>query len=349
MRQITQQNTAKRHYVKLVLAMFAIAPTSAALACASCGCTLSSDWGAQGLSSQAGWSVDVRYDTLDQDQLRTGTGTLSALAASKMINSASHSAAEVEQYTHNQYLTTTIDYNQGSSWGLSVIVPYISRSHSTYGSPGNTWDGVTFDAANGAYTSQRADFGDVRVVARYYGFSEQQDTGIQVGLKLPTGGTAQVGNDGVTAVDPGLQVGTGTTDLILGAYHFDNISQNWDYFVQTQFQYALAPSYLNNGGAPGSYRPGDSVNLTGGFRYHGYESFTPEIQINARYVDIDSGTIADTYSTGGTLVYVSPGVSIPLSDKVALHGSVQLPIYQNVNGIQLAPTAIYSVGVRVAF
>ena len=98
-----------------------------------------------------------------------------------------------------------------------------------------------------------------------------------------------------------------------------------------------------------SYRPGDSVNLTGGLRYHGFESFTPTMQINARNVNTDTGDAADKFATGGTLVYFTPGVIVPVTPTVSVYSNVQLPVYQNVNGIQLAPTTIFSIGARLAF
>ena len=52
--------------------------STSALACASCGCTLSSDWESQGFTIQPGLKLDVRYDYLNQDQLRHDTGKISA-------------------------------------------------------------------------------------------------------------------------------------------------------------------------------------------------------------------------------------------------------------------------------
>ncbi len=291
----------------------------------------------------------MRYDTLSQNQLRKGTGTISATAAATTPNPTSTTGdnAEVEKYTDNKYLTTTLDYNDGKTWGVSIAVPYISRSHSTLGING---DGINATAGTGGYDSSISGIGDVRVVGRYYGFSEEKKFGIQFGLKLPTGATRQtsITTDGTASaidVDPGLQLGTGTTDAIIGAYYFDNLNQNWDYFVQAQFQAALNSSNM----AAGSYRPGDSINLTGGLRYHGFETFTPTLQINARNVNVDSGDAADKYATGGTLVYITPGVVVPVSSSFSVYSNVQIPIYQNVNGIQLAPTSIFSVGARLAF
>ncbi len=334
-------------YTKLALALAAIMPSGAAFACASCGCTLNSDFGTQGLSNSSGWSLDVRYDTLNQNQLRKGTGTVSATEAAVTPNPTSSTGdnAEVEKFTDNKYLTATLDYNNGDSWGVSVAVPYIDRTHSTLGING---DGI--NPGDGSYDSSTSGIGDVKVIGRYYGFSENRNFGLQFGLKLPTGNIKQTamttdGSGLITAVDPGLQLGTGTTDLIIGAYYFDNLNQNWDYFLQAQYQSALNTSDM----AGGSYRPGDSINLTGGLRYHGFESFTPTVQLNARQVNTDSGDAADKYATGGTLVYFTPGVVVPVTSTFSVYSNVQIPLYQDVKGIQLAPTSIFSIGARVSF
>jgi len=40
---------------------------------------------------------------------------------------------------------------------------------------------------------------------------------------------------------------------------------------------------------------------------------------------------------------------VPVSKRASLYGFVQLPIYQNVNGVQLVPRYTASVGARFAF
>jgi hypothetical protein len=328
--------------LRLICGVFFAFVAGNALACASCGCTLNSDWGSQGLSNQSGWSGDIRFDAVNQNKLRAGTSSISPLAASQLTNTQLNTPAEVEQYTRTNTLTATLDYSNGDTWGISIVAPYLSRSHSTLGSGS---DGVIFDPQNGAYSSNSSGIGDIRIISRYFGFLDMRNLGVQAGLKLPTGQTNQLANDGVTPVDPGLQLGTGTTDLILGAYYFDNFSDNWGYFLQGQYQHALNQSTINGQ----SYKPGDGWNFTAGLRYEGFETFQPMLQVNHRIVNTDSGDAADTFATGGTLVYLTPGLIVPVSRQMSLYGNIQLPIYQNVNGIQLVPTAIFSVGARFSF
>jgi len=327
----------------LAAALLAALPSGAAYACASCGCSLNSDFSAQGLSTAGGWSVDLRYDYLNQNQLRSGTKTISATSAANATNTQTNSPAEVEQYTKNNYVTAAIDYNNGKAWGVSLLLPHIRRSHSTLGTGS---DGTTFDPDNGAYGSSASGLGDVKVIGRYFGFSEEKNFGIQFGVKLATGRKNQVSDSGnPTPVDPGLQIGTGTTDLILGAYRFGNLSADWDYFMQGGVQSVVKSSMM----AAGSYKPGSSVNLNAGIRYQGFEKIIPTLQINARHARADSGDAADSFATGGTLVYLTPGFIVPLGEKLSAYTSVQVPIHQNLNGIQLAPKYILSVGARLAF
>jgi len=328
---------------KMTVALAMIGPAGAAMACASCGCSVNSDWGAQGLSAAGGWTLDLRTDYLNQDRLRTGTQSISAATASQTLNTQTQSPAEVEQYTRNRYLTGTVDYNDGQNWGVSLSLPFIQRTHSTLGTGS---DGATFDPANGAYRSSANGLGDVRVLGRYFGWTEAHNVGLQWGLKLPTGAKSQVSDSGsIQPVDPGLQLGTGTTDMIVGGYLFDSLSPDWAYFSQLNAQVALNHSTM----AGGSYRPGNSVNASLGVRYVGWSLWFPTVQLNARYARPDSGDAADTYATGGRLVYLTLGGVVPVTSTLNLYANLQLPVYQNVNGIQLTPRYVASVGAKFAF
>ncbi len=323
---------------------------NSAFACASCGCSLNTDYGTQGMSNAGGWTLDLRYDYVNQNQLRAGTGKISTTAAAATTNTATGLPAEVEGFTKNKYLTASLDYNDGDQWGLTVHVPYIQRDHMTYGTDP---DGPN---AQGDYTSKTRGLGDVKLIARYFGWADEKDWGVQFGIKLPTGRFDSTDTTGATAVDPGLQLGSKTTDLIFGAYKFGQFAgtSDWGYFMNGQIQRATNSSNIPDHlvaitGAPGTYRPGNSLNLNLGFNYHGWEQWTPTLQLN--YIDkqADGGSAGDSWATGGKLLYLTPGAIVNMTEQMKLLANVQLPIYQNVNGIQLVPKYIASVGVRVGF
>ena len=306
-----------------MLGAFALSP-ACALACSSCGCTLSSDWDSQGFATRPGLRFDLRYDYLNQAQLRTGTGKVDRAGI------ALPAGREIEQGTLNRYITFGLDYSPNADWGINLQVLYINRFHTTV-AEGDT------DTSS----SRTNSIGDTRVVARYQGLTAERNIGIQFGLKLPTGDFRKQFSGGPQAGEPldrGLQPGSGTTDLLLGAYHFGAINRDWDYFVQGLVQVAL--------NSRDEYKPGSSLNLNAGLRYAAYEWVIPQLQVNVRTVRPDSGANADTPNSGGTLAYLSPGATFNVTGNVKVFGFLQLPIYQNVHGFQLAPRWTVSVGLR---
>jgi hypothetical protein len=187
----------------------------------------------------------------------------------------------------------------------------------------------------------------MRVIGRYQGFTSKHNLGVLLGFKLATGSNSEYGTStdptapGLVRIDPGLQPGTGTTDLIVGAYFNDAINKDWGYFSQLTYQ---TPLYATD-----DYRPGNSLNVSLGIRYVGFDIIAPQLQLNFRDIQRDSGARADKVSTGGTLLYISPGLVAALSDQISLYAFVQVPIFQVVEGVQLAPRFIPSVGVRYSF
>ncbi len=344
---------------KIVVAMALVLPAAGAMACASCGCSLNTDIGTQGMGMTEGWTLDVRYDTLNQNKLRYGTKSISQSQAANTPNPKTGQNAEVEGYTQNNYLTASLDYNDGESWGVTGVLPYIMRNHSTFGVYDGSGD-LPPAPGEGAYSSKTAGIGDMKIIGRYFGFAEQKDWGFQFGVKLPTGSRNQTGTlavGGPVAVDPGLQAGTGSTDLIAGIYKFGFINdlENWGYFAQAQYQAAVMVQSIPgslvgvNDNPGGTYRPGNAANVNVGVNYQGFEKWVPTLQLNVLNKTADSGTAADTWATGGTLAYLTPGLLYRLTEKTQVYANVQLPVYQNVNGIQLTPSYIASMGVRVFF
>jgi hypothetical protein len=338
-------------------AVFACVMPVAAYACATCGCSLSTD-AAMGYTSTPGWRLSIDYDYIPQNQLRSGTGAVSPQQAAA-INAAGGNQ-EVEHQTINRYLNLGISYSPNASWNFSAIVPYIDRSHTTYGNA--TPDELTPDNLSGATASG---LGDVKLIGAYQGFLPTHNLGVQIGVKLPTGRYGgqnvltgeTVGRDPVffstgpnaanhQALDTSLQPGTGSTDVIVGAYYYQPISQNFDAFVNGQFQSAVIE---NLRGVGADYRPGNLATMSVGLRYEANPRIVPQLQINVSRKSADQGALADTISTGGTVVYVSPGVTVSVVKNLQVYAFVQKSIYRRLDGFQLFPRWSGSVGASYAF
>jgi hypothetical protein len=303
-------------------------------ACASCGCTLSAD-AAMGYSALPGWRLSVEYDYVNQDQLRSGTHAVSGVP----------DGTELEHQTINQYVTTGVSYSPNSSWNLTLLLPYVIRSHSTYG---------TFDSTQPLPELSRSfssSLGDIKLIGSYQGLFPTNNLGIQFGVKLPTGkyGTAvdfYSGPNAGTPLDASLQPGTGSTDVIVGAYYYRAISQNFDAFINGQFQ-AAVKHHMDQPG--NDYRPGNSTTLSFGLRYEGDPRWVPQLQVNLLHKSPDQGALADVQNTAGNVAYLSPGLTAQLSPSLHLFAFAQLPFYSNLYGIQLFPRWTGSVGVTYGF
>ena len=75
----------------------------------------------------------------------------------------------------------------------------------------------------------------------------------------------------------------------------------------------------------------------------------PHLQINVRTEHRESGANADIENSGATLAYLSPGITVTLTDKLRAYGFFQVPIYQRVNGYQLEPRYSVSAGVYYVY
>ena len=66
----------------------------------------------------------------------------------------------------------------------------------------------------------------------YSGFSKDMSTGLIFGVKLPTGDWKYSG------FDRDVEIGSGTTDLLLGGYHQDKLDKNgqFGWFAQVMWQ-----------------------------------------------------------------------------------------------------------------
>ena len=341
---------------RIPLAFFVCAATApmAAHACATCGCSLSTD-AAMGYSAMPGWRISFDYSFINQDQLRHGTGAVPAAQAAA-INDAGGSQ-EVEKQTINRYYNLGLSYSPDSSWNFSTIVPLLDRSHTTYGNA--TSDLLTPDNLSGATASG---LGDIKLIGNYQGFLPTHNLGVQLGVKLPTGkyggqnvdtgatvGHPVVFSSGPNAgqsLDTSLQPGTGSTDLILGAYYYQPVSQDFDAFINGQFQAAVMER-LNETNA--DYRPGNLMTVSTGLRYEANPKVVPQLQLNFTHKSPDQGALADTANTGGSVVYLSPGVTVAVGAHVHMYAFLQKAIYSNLQGYQLFPRWTGNAGVTYAF
>lgn len=303
-------------------------------ACASCGCTLNAD-AAMGYSAVPGWRLGFEYDYIHQDQLRSGTHAISTVP----------NGTELERDTLNRYYTVGLDYSPNADWDIAVRVPYVNRTHSTYG------DYDSSQPLPALSYSRSSSLGDVKLIGSYQGLLPNHNVGLQLGVKLPTGqyGTAvkfNGGPDAGTPLDAALQPGTGSTDVIVGAYYYQAISQDFEFFANAQFQSAVKSEQDQPGN---DFRPGNSTSLSAGLRYEHNANWAPQMQLNLLHKGVDQGARADITDTAGYVAYLSPGMTAKVVGNLNAYGFAQFPVYSDLVGNQVFPRYTFSVGATYAF
>jgi hypothetical protein len=187
----------------------------------------------------------------------------------------------------------------------------------------------------------------MRVLGRYQFATSKADApelnvfGVNFGLKLPTGKTSVVNALGARA-ERTLQPGTGTSDVLLGAYYRSSLPlHDSSWFIQGLYQQPL--------NSHEDYRPGKRTSVDLGYRYDLTPNLGLMLQLNALVRGRDSGAQAEPDDSGGRFVFISPGVSYAITKDLQAYGFVQKAVYQYVNGVQLTAEWSGVIGVSVRF
>jgi len=284
---------------------------STGLACA-CGCNVFAVGARWTMPTSEGLGAFLQYNYMDQSRNWGGWQSAS-------------SASNPDQEIRTHFYTLGMQFMIDREWGVMVEAPLWDRYFRTTDGNGNF--------ATVTHTS----FGDVRLTGIYSGLSDDMSTGIQFGFKLPTGPFDE------SLLDRDTQIGTGTTDLLLGGYRMGQ-ENLWGWYAQLMWERAL--------GTRDGYRPGDSFDVNAGVHYDGLLAdyrIMPMIQIAASFRGIDSGRQADPANTGYDRVYIAPGIQIVAARGLSIYGDIRIPLLTHVRGIQLVAPALASMTLGLSF
>ncbi len=303
-----------------IAAMLVLSSVAAYASCGSASCPI--DTQALSRPRRGGFTFDLSFQYIDQDRPRIGTRE----AAVGELEGAHHD----EVRTLNRITTALLSYAPSDRLQLSLAVPFVERRHDHLASS-HQHAGSPVSQHN--VTPESWDIrglGDVLLQARAeIGHSNLWAIG---GVKLPTGATDRANSDDEAGELP-IQPGSGTTDGLVGLSYEGG-------------RLLASATYQFRGGESHGYRLGNELQLSAGGAYPLAPRFDVLLQLNSRFRARDSGE--DAEFTGGTFVYASPGIRFS-TGRGAVYALVQLPVYQDVRGIQLTSGANYIAGVQTRF
>src|SRR5882724_3490738 len=193
-----------RGFLLAIFFIGAVIPNQA-WACA-CGCGVFEVGTSSMFPTHPGGMVSLEYDY--QNQNRNWRG-----------DSPAPTDDNKDKKIITNFFTLGYQYLFNRKWGAMLELPYTNRYF-------KTTDEDTGDIVGFTHSS----IGDIRLKGIYTGFSEDLSSGLTFGLRLPTGSYKY------EHFDPDVEIGSGSTDLLLGGYHMGLVPAlpHWDWFTNAE-------------------------------------------------------------------------------------------------------------------
>jgi hypothetical protein len=235
------------------------------------------------------------------------------------------------------FTTYGLQYMFNRDWGLQVELPYDFRHYQAYGGGATTWSA----------------FGDLRLEGIYTGFFPDMSAGVTFGLKLPTGDDT---HDMTSILDRDTELGTGSTDLLLGGFYrhtLNSVLHGLYWFAQAQLDVPV----LTQGG----YRPGVELDTSLGLYHQGLSlgklKITPVAQVIPSERTSDTGSWASggvndpplgISNSGYQRVLLSPGIEFDIHP-VMIYADVEFDVLQFSRGNQLVAPQLFKLIISYNF
>lgn len=288
-----------------------------AWACA-CGCGVFDVGTSSMFPTAQGGMLFLNYDYQDQNRNWSGTSTAPG---------ANNTDKEIE----TDFFSVGLQYLFNYKWGIEAEVPYDYRAFKT------------LDPAGNLVSLHWHQFGDVRLRGIYTGFSPDFSAGVTLGVKLPTGSYTFEPQ----LVDRDTQIGTGSTDVLLGGFYHNSLIRyaKLDWYAQAELD---VPVLIQD-----DYRPGVELDAAAGVYYYGLSvgraRVAPIAQVIFSERTSDSGAnAAHPVASGYQRLMLSPGFEVDLHP-VKLYADAEFPVYQNFTGNQLAASVLFKVSLSFMF
>jgi hypothetical protein len=325
-----KNKNANSQMIKIGVGLLAgvLAP-GAAWACA-CGCGVFEVGTSSMFPADAGGMAFINYDFQDQNQNWSDSSKAPA-------------ADNGDREIRTDFITAGVQYMFNTSWGVQAELPFAYRNFKT----------ISNASGNPGTSVEWASLGDIRIKAIYTGFSEDLSSGVSLGLRLPTGSYSH--EDSFEDVDRDTEIGSGSTDVLLGGFYRGNLTQDkkWDWFAQAEADLPVLTQ--------GDYRPGFEVDVAAGIDYKSWSlgrlRISPLAQVIVSERTHDSGNDASGganddpaggTSSGYTRILLSPGIEFHLHP-VKVYADVELPVFQHFTGNQLAAPALFKLNISYMF
>jgi hypothetical protein len=313
----------------LLAAVGTVASHGSANACDSASCSLVTR-GQNGLMPKRGLRFDLSYAYTDLGARLSGSQKVAFVERPRV----DLGRQKIWPAFHREY--------DGSEKVASLDVSYGLTSKLTLVGSLPAFAGHSHDIAHFGLLQEYSTGGngDLLIGARYALGPRGLVGGVSI--KLPTGSYRVGGEFGGGILDPTLQPGSGSFDWVTSlqySRHARPLALTW----------SVAASYQATTSNSLGYRFGDLTILNVGVSRPLTGRLSASVQAKVFHQQRSKFLDLGVPSTGGTLVYLTPGLRFNVAAGASIYGYVQLLPYRYVNEAQLAPRAAILTGLSKSF
>jgi hypothetical protein len=285
--------------------------------------------GQNGVVGKRSLRLDFSFRHTEQDQLLAGSEATSSVLRPKVdfererIIPGYHG----ERGGHESFLQLDASYGVSRRLTLLASAPLMVRR--------------SYEVVHSQFVHEyeTTGFGDMVVAARY-ALDPMARVVAGLAVKLPTGPSQLLSPFDGGIHDPMMQPGTGSSDL---AASVQASHRAWS------VDWALSGSYQMNTTNELGYRYGNDTIATLAASRPIAGGLYGSLQVKTFFKARSTYRGEEVPSTGGTVVYVTPGLRWNTTASTSLYAFVQVPTYRYVNEQQLAPRFGMLVGVARTF
>lgn len=284
-------------------------------------------------------SLQLTYSISVMDTLMEGTHERSV----KEVEDSGKFTSIPTHMEMNKYILTAA-YGFSPRVKAFVSVPYVRNTMDMAHMGMMGWMEMSMEPVRGV--------GDITVMGIYRLYTDsdlkpESALSAGVGLKLPTGSYTKKTPSG-SVIHAHMQPGTGSWDPILALIYTRKLGQfllqsDLTYQITTENSkgYEFGDSFTANVG--GKYALFRFLNVTGDLIYLN----TGKSEDEKNFYFKPGSLMDDPANTGGQSIWVSPGIEILPVKNASLCVKAQLPVWEDVNGIQLVTD--YSILTSISY
>lgn len=286
--------------------------------------------------------LSYRYITMDSPQRGSNEASEALTAGIDFATGEIEADHHRELRTLNELAQLDISYGVTPKFALSLSIPFMNNRYHEHVIIANHPPAGLHEH----YASERiSGMGDLRLTGKYAAHTSIRHLLVAgLGIKAPTG-EYKLRNSSGDINEPTLMPGSGAWDGLFSLHYAYQIQPHeWDTFISGAYQLTTANDL--------EYKMGNTLLLNTGtnYRFTAHEKeFTASLQINLRQTPRDEFNGQDVPNTGGTWVYLTPGITAHATPTTALYTHLQLPLYQDVNDANLVPSYGLIAGLSHSF